>query len=186
MPQALTRGAQATRRPDHKLSPTVALHKWRPRINNVNAHLRQNQWPDFRVNTGEGSLILEAQVFKEAQVFQNQVFKTRSSKPWPLKSATGCSQMDSTPSQRPLRFSRSVKKRCVRFSRRLERLALSNACSFGMAACRAGAPARPVRFSRSSVESSCILLSSEVKQLLTSVLGELTVVRDGKFPLLSQ
>jgi hypothetical protein len=86
MPQALTRGAQATRRPDHKLSPTVALHKWRPRINNVNAHLRQNQWPDFRVNTGEGSLILEVPGFQRGPGFskpgfskpglQNQVFKT--------------------------------------------------------------------------------------------------------------
>jgi hypothetical protein len=61
-PQALTRGVQATKRPDHKLPPAAALHKWWPQINNVNARLRQNQWPDFRVNTGEGS-ILEAQVF---------------------------------------------------------------------------------------------------------------------------
>jgi len=42
------------------------------------------------------------------------------------------------------------------------------------------------RMQPNTQQSSCILFSSEVKQLLTSVLGELTVVRDGKFPLLSQ
>lgn len=164
MPQALTRGAQATRRPDHKLSPTVALHKWRPRINNVNAHLRQNQWPDFRVNTGEGSLILRPRFSKPG--FQNQVFKTKCSKPWPLKSAMGCSQMDSTPSQRPLRFSRSVKKRCVRFSRRLERLALSNACSFGMAACRAGPPRDPCDFRAARLRAAASYLVAKLSNYL--------------------
>jgi len=59
----------------------------RSRINNVNAHLRQNQWQAFRVNTGEGSLILEAQVF-EGPDFQNWGLQNQVLKPWPLKTAS--------------------------------------------------------------------------------------------------
>ena len=79
LPQALTRGAQATKRPDHKLPPVADRHPWRSRINNVNAYLRQNQWPDSRVNTGEDHRSLKPRFFKA------QVFKNRCPRFWPLK-----------------------------------------------------------------------------------------------------
>jgi len=71
-------------------------HQPRPRINNVNARLRQNQWPAFRVNTGEGSLILAAQDFKtevfklkvlKAQVFKTDVFQNRRPQPLAIESS---------------------------------------------------------------------------------------------------
>src|SRR5579864_6124706 len=67
-------GARTTKRPDHK-PPAGRCRSPRklPRINNVNADLRQNQWPDLRVNTGKGSLVSKARFSK---ISKPDVFKT--------------------------------------------------------------------------------------------------------------